>query len=143
MQKALGKPVALELETRRKADGEPAGDTLRAQGFYYQKEGAAHLVFKEGPTQNTHIRIGAGLVHVHRFGSLSGDLWFCEGSRRDTRYETPYGRLLLTVDTRQIHWDPQDLRLYIRYNLLDETRLLSENELTIRIRERKNDEEPG
>ncbi len=122
--------VRVTMQTLQKADGQTDRQTLTYEGKYYQKDQSAHLIYKEEGT-TAHIRIGEAEVHVHRLGSLSGDLWFVRGDQRDTRYETPYGRMILTVDTGDLCWDPQKKRLEIRYRLLMEEQLLSENEMTI------------
>ena len=68
---------------------------------------------------------------------------FVEGAERDTRYETPYGRMMLTLDTHRIDWDEKKRRLYIRYNVLTDGALVSMNEITIEIKERKQYEKSG
>ena len=104
-------------------------------GTYQEKDGSAHLIYTEENGLKTHIRISPGLVHIHRFGELSGDLWFVEGEQRDTRYETPYGRMILTVDTEKLRWDQRHGELYLRYRLLAEDEPISKNEITIKIKE--------
>lgn len=128
------KKVTLTLTTSQKVDGQYDTDRLTAEGDLYFKADAVHLLYQENGTK-THIRINGKTVHVHRLGELSGDLWFVEGDERDTRYETPYGRMILTVDTHKIDWDPKKLKLFIRYNIKSEEQLLSMNEMTIEMRE--------
>lgn len=141
MQKpSESKKVSLVLTTSQKIDGQRDTDRMEAAGELYFKEDSVHLLYSENKTK-THIRISGNTVHVHRLGELSGDLWFVEGDVRDTRYETPYGRMLLTVDTHKIEWDPQKLRLHIRYNILSEEQLLSMNEMTVEMKEREEHEE--
>ncbi len=128
------KKVSLTLTTSQKVDGQYDTDRLTAEGDLYFKEDSVHLIYQENNTK-THIRISDKTVHVHRLGELSGDLWFVEGDERDTRYETPYGRMILTVDTHKIEWDLKKLRLFIRYNIKSNEQLLSMNEMTIEMRE--------
>ena len=92
------KPVTLTLETSQKADGEKDSQKAVLQGSLWEKGETVHLIYEENGVK-THLRIQEGLVHIHRLGELSGDLWFAEGEERDTRYETPYGRMMLTVHT--------------------------------------------
>ncbi len=131
------KKVTLVLTTGQKVDGQHETDRMEAQGELFIKEESVHLIYSENNTK-THIRISGKTVHVHRLGELSGDLWFVEGDVRDTRYETPYGRMILTIDTHKIEWDVKKLRLYIRYNILTEEQLISMNEMTIQMKERKD-----
>lgn len=139
MQQPTGnKKVLVVLTTSQKVDGQYDSDRMETAGDLYFKEDSVHLIYNEANTK-THIRISGQTVHVHRLGELSGDLWFVEGDERDTRYETPYGRMVLTVDTHKLNWDPKKLRLQIRYNILSNGDLLSMNEMTIEMRE-KNEE---
>ena len=128
------KKVKLVLTTSQKVEGQYDTDRLEAEGDLYFKEDAVHLIYTENNTK-THIRISGKTVHVHRLGELSGDLWFVEGDERDTRYETPYGRMVLTVVTHKIEWDAKKMRLFIRYNITSAEQLLSMNEMTIEMRE--------
>ena len=130
------KKVNIVLSTSQKVDGQYDTDRLEAEGDLYFKEDAVHLIYQQAGTK-THIRINGDTVHVHRLGELSGDLWFVEGDERDTRYETPYGRMVLTVVTHKIEWDAKKMRLFIRYNITSAEQLLSMNEMTIEMREIK------
>lgn len=124
--------VKILMQTVQRAEGKADRQSLTYEGTYYQKDQSAHLIYKEeGST--AHIRIGEGEVHVHRLGSLSGDLWFVLGDERDTRYETPYGRMILTVATDRLDWSPLEKRLFISYRLMAGEQLLSENEMTIKM----------
>lgn len=136
MQKTSeSKKVDILLESSQKVDGEKEQTKTETQGTLYVKEGSTHILYEENGTK-THIRISGETAHIHRLGELSGDLWFVEGDRRDTRYETPYGRMILTLDTHKLEWDAKKMRLYIRYNLLVEDQLASMNEMTITMKER-------
>ncbi len=128
------KKVTLVLSTSQKVDGQYDTDRMEAVGDLYFKEDSVHLIYNENNTK-THIRISGDMVHVHRLGELSGDLWFVEGDERDTRYETPYGRMILTIETHKIEWDAKKMRLFIRYNIKSGDQLLSMNEMTIEMRE--------
>lgn len=124
--------VKILMKTVQCADGQIERQELCYEGAFYQKDKSTHLIYKEeGST--THIRIGEGEVHVHRLGNLSGDLWFVLGDERDTRYETPYGRMVLTVATDGMEWQSLEKILSIRYRLMAEGQLLSENEMTIKL----------
>ncbi len=129
------KKVSVQLETVQRAGTEKETQSLNASGNFYLKDGSAHLIYEEENGLKTHIRISDELVHIHRFGELSGDLWFVEGEQRDTRYETPYGRMMLTVDTDKLRWDLKQMKLYIRYRILAEEEPISKNEITIYIKE--------
>lgn len=137
MQKpSESKKVDLILESSQKVDGEKEQSKIETQGTLYVKDGSTHIIYEENGTK-THIRISGDTAHIHRLGELSGDLWYVLGDRRDTRYETPYGRMILTLDTHKLEWDAKKMRLYIRYNLLVEDQLASMNEMTITMKERK------
>ena len=128
------KKVTLILLTSPKVDGQYDTDRLETAAELYLKEDKVHILYTENGTK-THIRIDGKTVHVHRLGELSGDLWFVEGDERDTRYETPYGRMLLTLDTHKVEWDAKKLKLHIRYNIKSDEQILSMNEMTIEMRE--------
>ncbi|MBQ8599992.1 MAG: DUF1934 domain-containing protein [Clostridia bacterium] len=132
------KTVSIAMITSQKIDGDRDTQTAELTGTLWFKESAAHLIYEENGTK-THLRIGDKLVHIHRLGELSGDLWFAEGEERDTRYETPYGRMILTIHTHRIRWDEKRLTLAIRYNVLAEGRLVSMNEMNIEMKEKVNE----
>lgn len=128
------KTVSIMMTTTQKVEGERDTQTAELTGQLWFKENSVHLIYEEGKTK-THLRISDKLVHIHRLGELSGDLWFAEGEERDTRYETPYGRMILTIHTHRIRWDQKKLSLAIRYNILVEGQLASMNEMTIQMKE--------
>lgn len=128
------KTVSVFMTTTQKVGDERDTQTAELQGQLWFKENSVHLIYEEEKTK-THLRIGDKLVHIHRLGELSGDLWFAEGEERDTRYETPYGRMVLTIHTHRIRWDQKNLTLAIRYNILVEGQLASMNEMTIQMKE--------
>lgn len=128
------KNVSIIMTTAQKVEGERETQTAELKGQLWVKENSVHLIYEEGKTK-THIRISDKLVHIHRLGELSGDLWFAEGEQRDTRYETPYGRMVLTIHTHRIRWDEKKLALAIRYNILVEDQVASMNEITIQMKE--------
>lgn len=134
------KKVAVMLTTSQKIGTQRETERLELVGELFEKENSTHLLYDEDKTK-THIRISGDTVHVHRLGELSGDLWFVAGDERDTRYETPYGRMMLTLKTHKIDWDAKKLRLYIRYNILTDGQLISMNEMTVEMKERNEDEE--
>lgn len=125
------KSVRITMQIVQRAEGQSDRQSHTYIGTFYQKDQSYHLIYQEGQGRKAHIRIGGGEVHVHRLGDLSGDLWFVEGDERDTRYETPYGRMILTVKTNRLCWDAGACRLEISYQLLAEGQLLSENEMII------------
>ena len=129
------KKVTVQMETVQRAGDQREKQTVTAPGNFYLKDGSAHLIYEEENGLKTHIRISDELVHIHRFGELSGDLWFVEGEQRDTRYETPYGRMMLTVDIEKLRWDQRLMKLYLRYRILAEDEPVSKNEITINIKE--------
>ncbi len=128
------KTVSVFMTTSQKVGEERDTQTAELCGRLWFKENSVHLIYEEEKTK-THLRIGDKLVHIHRLGELSGDLWFAEGEERDTRYETPYGRMILTIHTHRIRWDQKNLTLAIRYNILVEGQLASMNEMTIQMKE--------
>ncbi|MBQ7936120.1 MAG: DUF1934 domain-containing protein [Clostridia bacterium] len=128
------KTVFITMITTQKVEDHRETQKAELEGTLWVKEGAVHLIYEEGGSK-THLRIQDKLVHIHRLGELSGNLWFVEGEERDTRYETPYGRMMLTIHTHRIRWDAKKLNLAIRYNILVEGQLASMNEMTIEMKE--------
>ncbi len=130
------KKVSITIQTEQKLGDQREIEQSNVCGDLYFKEESTHLLYQEGNIK-THIRISGDTVHVHRLGDLSGDLWFVEGDERDTRYETPYGRMMLTVKTHRIRWDVKTLTLNIRYNILTDGQVVSMNEMSIKMKEIK------
>ena len=129
------KKVTVVLSTSQKVGDQREQERTELEGELFEKESSTHLLYSESNTK-THIRISGDTVHVHRLGELSGDLWFVDGDERDTRYETPYGRMMLTIKAHKVDWDAKRMRLYIRYNILTDGQLISMNEMTVEMKER-------
>ena len=118
----------MELVTQGVLTGDEGdGFTLR----YRESE----LTGLEGTT--TTFRIGKDRITLSREGTLNSEMVFQEGQRHVSLYETPYGGLMLGVNTRTARADMGNAggNLEIRYALEVDNERIGENFFEIHVAE--------
>lgn len=77
-------------------------------GTYYEKGGRHYVLYEEimegftKPLKNT-IKFCAGFMELNRSGPVNVHMVFEENKKTMTSYQTPYGAILLGIDTKKIH----------------------------------------
>lgn len=93
------------LQIGPEVDGEPM--EMITTGQYFQRNKKQYIVYEEaieGETQTNHnrIKISPGRVELNKTGMLSVHMVFEENEKHKTCYYTPYGTLMMEIETKKI-----------------------------------------
>ena len=94
------------------------------KGQYYKRNGTNYLIYEEpvegssAIIKNT-IKFKNSEAQVSKKGAINTCLSFLENEKNLTNYETPYGNLMIGIDTKQIQIEESEdvLKLHISYAL--------------------------
>ena len=100
--------VWISISNRQQA-GQDGENTMifDTAGSYFFDDGVGVLTYQESELTGlegtrTSVMVMPNQVVVDRNGMLSGQMIFREGLRDSYPYETPYGQMMLGIDTRRI-----------------------------------------
>lgn len=139
----MEKPVIISIRgVQCSAPGEEDVMELVTQGFLCDEKDGYTLTYRESELTGlegttTTFRIGKDKITLRREGTLNSEMVFQEGLKHVSLYATPYGGLMLGVNTRKARSDI-DLtggKLEIRYALEVENEKIGENSFDIQVRE--------
>ena len=95
--------------SNRQNDGQQEEDTMLfdTAGSYYFNDGIGVLSYQESELTGlegtrTSVMVMPNQVVVDRDGMLTGRMVFREGTKDSYPYNTPYGQMMLGIDTRKI-----------------------------------------
>lgn len=95
--------------SNRQNDGQQEEDTMLfdTAGSYYFNDGVGVLSYQESELTGlegtrTSVMVMPNQVVVDRDGMLTGRMVFREGTKDSYPYNTPYGQMMLGIDTRKI-----------------------------------------
>ena len=95
--------------SNRQQDGGKEENTLvfDTAGYYFFDDGVGVLSYQESELTGlegtrTSVMVMPDQVVVDRDGMLTGRMVFREGARDSYPYQTPYGQMMLGIDTRSI-----------------------------------------
>ncbi len=103
-----GMQFALNEET---GEGEPIEIITNAR--YYEKNDSRYLMYDEmiegvsEPISNL-VRFGADSIEVTKKGMINVHMVFEEGKQNLTSYQTPYGSLMIGINTHKVEITEQD-----------------------------------
>ncbi len=104
----MKKDVWISISNRQTSGGTEE-DTLlfSTAGHYTYSDGIGVLSYQESELTGlegtrTSVTVAPGQVVVDRNGMLTGQIVFREGEHEAFPYQTPYGQMLLGVNTRKI-----------------------------------------
>ena len=89
------------------------------RGQYYQKNGTHYLLYEE-PIEGSidiiknRIKFKDGEVQVAKKGPVNTVLNFKQNEKNMTNYATPYGNLLIGIDTQEINCELSEEKMDIR-----------------------------
>ena len=96
--------------SNHQSDGQQEEDTMvfDTAGSYYYDDGVGVLSYQESELTGlegtrTSVMVMPNQVVVDRDGMLTGRMIFREGMKDSYPYSTPYGQMMLGIDTRRIH----------------------------------------
>lgn len=93
------------LQNGPDADGEPI--EMTTTGEYFYKNGKHYVLYEEvteGETKTTknRIKIAPGYLELTKNGVVNTHMLFEEHKKNVTHYYTPYGSLMMGIDTKSI-----------------------------------------
>lgn len=76
-------------------------------GEYYKRNGNHYVIYEEvtegfSDTTQNRIKFGESLLEVSKKGLLNVHMIFEENKKNMTSYTTPYGNILIGIDTRSV-----------------------------------------
>jgi len=87
-------------------------------GSYYEKNDRHYVLYDEfmeglaGPVKNR-IRFSEHTLELTRSGAVNVHMIFEENRKNMTSYHTPYGNILIGIDTRKIHITQESDRIVV------------------------------
>lgn len=87
-------------------------------GNYYEKNGSHYVLYDEimegisEPVKNR-IKFGEHALELTRNGAVNVHMIFEENRKNMTSYNTPYGNILIGIDTRKIHITQESDRIVV------------------------------
>lgn len=93
------------------------------RGIYGKRNGKEFISFEETFDASTKIsnliKFYDGCVEVNKKGPFSVNMFFEEGKKNSTDYRTPYGNLIVGIDTDSIKTSRTDeeISIQIKYNM--------------------------
>ena len=114
--------------------GEDAGQIETVvSGDYYKKNDKHYVIYEEageGFEQLTRNRLkfSKDIVELSRSGSVNAHMVFRENKKNLTSYNTPFGQILMGIDTKKIQIQEQENRITVEveYSLYDGDEFLSD-----------------
>ena len=109
-------------------------------GIYYPKEHSQYIVFEEATegfeesTKNT-IKFQEGFLSLTKRGLMNVNMIFEKNKKTMTNYATPYGDILIGIDTRKVELTEEDekISILVEYSLDVNYEHLADCNLTIHI----------
>ena len=102
------KDVWISISNRQSSGPEEENTTIfDTAGYYFFDDGVGVLSYQESELTGlegtrTSVMVMPDQVVVDRDGMLTGRMIFREGTRDSFPYNTPYGQMMLGIDTRSI-----------------------------------------
>lgn len=92
-------------------------ETITA-GTYYEKNGKHYVLYEEvmeGFEESTKnkIKFGEHFLELSRSGLVNVHMLFEENKKNMTSYQTPYGNILIGIDTKKIHITQEPDRMLV------------------------------
>ena len=87
-------------------------------GSYYEKNGSHYVLYDEimegfsEPVKNR-LKFGEHALELTRSGAVNVHMIFEENRKNMTSYNTPYGNILIGIDTRKIHITQESDRIVV------------------------------
>lgn len=115
-------------------------ETITA-GTYYEKNGKYYVLYDEvmeGFTETTKnkIKFGEHFLELSRSGLVNVHMLFEENKKNMTSYQTPYGNILIGIDTKKIHitQEPDRMLVNVDYALDINYEYLADCQIVMEVR---------
>lgn len=114
-------------------------------GDYYKKNGKHYVVYEEvtegfeQPTKNR-MKISENMLELSRNGLINMHMVFQENKKNLTNYNTPFGQILIGIDTKKIQIKEQEDNIVVDvdYSLDINYEFLSDCHIKIKICSKEN-----
>ena len=109
-------------------------------GAYYLRNGKHYILYDELSEDNevtkNVLKIGPNSVELTRKGAQGSHMVFEEGKENLSYYDTPFGSLLMGVNTSSIDWmeKEEEVRLQVDYDLSVNSDHVSKCKIDVNIR---------
>ncbi|MDF2841463.1 MAG: hypothetical protein K0Q99_2235 [Clostridia bacterium] len=95
------------------------------EGTYIEKNNGVYITYKETEVSGmegttTMLKILEDSLSIIRFGTCNSKLEFISGVQTHTNYQTPYGNMPITINTRQLEVDlrpGEKSNIHLQYSL--------------------------
>ena len=113
-------------------------------GQYHFKDGAHYLTYEETmeglpEKTRTRIKIKKDRVELSKKGGIAVVMTFVEGEKNISNYRTPFGNLIVGIDTTKISFEEEEerMRLGILYHLNMNYDFVAECNISIDVRSKE------
>ena len=121
-------------------------ETITA-GAYYEKNGSHYVLYDEliegfeEPTKNK-VKFGEHFLELSRSGAVNVYMIFEENKKNMTNYNTPFGSILIGINTKKIHisQEPDRIVVDVDYALDVNYEYLTDCKIVLDIRAKGNTE---
>lgn len=140
----MTKEVELSISGLQWGD-DPEGDNIETvvQAEYFKKNDSHYLLYEESmegftQTSKNRIKFKGNLLELTRQGLLGTHMIFEEKKKHMTDYATPYGNLVLGIDTEKISMEEREdfIRVIVEYKIEIGDEPISTNKIELQIRQR-------
>lgn len=127
-------------------DSEDNIETVQ-QGEYYQRNGSHFLLYDEymegfrEPVKNL-LRFKNGELSLTKKGLVNVQMLFSEGKKNLTSYKTPYGAIMIGLDTRRVECREEEHALHLEVDYTLEANYQYVADCHIQIEAREKGKEP-
>lgn len=126
--------VRVTIQTLQRRDGERDSMSQRAEGRLTQEGDGWLLTYttqENGLATLTTLRLSGERATLTRSGAIGSQMVFQQGQTHTSLYETPYGKLPLSLHTQRLEWELEqgEGKIFLIYQLslggadMGETRL--------------------
>ena len=112
--------VLLTLRGLQSGQGGENADRIEtvSEGEYYKKNGKHYVIFEEAvegldSKTKSRLKFDENTVEVSRSGPMSVHMVFRENKKNLTGYNTPFGQILMGIDTKKIQINEQEHRIIV------------------------------
>lgn len=117
---------------------------LVTDGTYEYTDGKVEICYSESELTglegtSTALHVTPEGVRMKRWGTMTSETFFREGTRSSFLFETPYGKAVMGLDTRKIfaHFDESGGNLILDYVLDMDHAISGRNQFQINVRKRE------
>lgn len=142
----MNREVELVLSGLHDTEGTSDKDAVEtAQAAQYFKRNDSHYLLYEETVEGfdgackSRIKFRDDLLELTRQGAMEMHMIFEENKRHTVPYNTPYGQMMLGIETRRVQVEEQEdqIRVTVEYTLDQEGEPFSESCLKLHIREKQ------